>query len=223
MAKVCCASQAEIEKEVSFRYDYASSVPHLCLSCGFPVTRLDIKVGETGLDIGSGAGTDVFDAAARVGSEGFVYGLDLSPEMLRTARKSRRSAGILNCRFIRGSADNIPLPDSAVDFVMSNCAMNHLFDKLKAFSEIFRVMKTGGRVAISDIYARKRLEPEIRRDPAMWAACVGGAVTKGEYLRTLQKAGFSKIKIVEEKLSEKKKSYGIMSFTFTAYKAKEVR
>ncbi len=163
------------------------------LGCGTPLAAAKLAPGETVLDLGSGGGLDVFLAAKEVGPAGRALGLDFTDEMLALARDNQRRAGIANAEFIKGDIEAIPLPDASVDVVISNCVINLAPDKTKVFREISRVLRPGGRVAISDIVfqgSRAALPPEILGSLDAWGACVAGALEEGEYLDGLRQAGF---------------------------------
>lgn len=165
------------------------------LGCGNPTALADLRPGEIVLDLGSGAGIDVLLSARRVGPTGKAYGLDMTDEMLQIARANQKRAGVSNVEFIKGEIEAIPLPDGAVDTIVSNCVINLSTDKRKALTEAFRVLKPGGRFAVSDIVARRPLPESIRRDVEMWAGCLAGAIEENEYRDLLRVAGFDEIDI----------------------------
>lgn len=208
----------QIKNEIMERYNQEASGCCTSLSCGQPLYFLDPKPEENLLDIGYGLGMEMMKASAMVGEEGKVYGIDVSPAMQKAAAQTAQEQGINNCEFLSGEAENIPIKDQMVDGVFSNCVINHSLDKLKVYKEIYRVLKPGGRFVISDIYAKKELPEEIRNDPNMWAQCIGGAITKEEYLDAIQSAGFKSVSIIQENLSPKKAQYGIYNFTIKAVK-----
>ncbi|MGH2558540.1 MAG: arsenite methyltransferase [Thermomicrobiales bacterium] len=160
------------------------------LGCGNPTALAELLPGETVLDLGSGGGIDVLLSAKRVGPTGFAYGLDMTDEMLALAERNKTTAGVENVRFLKGEIEAIPLPDAAVDVVISNCVINLSADKGQVLREAFRVLKPGGRFAVSDIVVQGELSPELRGDLDAWAGCVAGALEEGEYRRLLAKAGF---------------------------------
>ncbi len=160
------------------------------LGCGNPTAIAGLRPGERVLDLGSGGGLDVFLAARQVGPTGFVYGLDMTDEMLALARANQRAAGVHNAEFRRGEIEKIPLPDAAVDVIISNCVINLSTDKPAVFREAHRVLKPGGRFAVSDVVALHPLSDEERADLASWAGCLAGALTAEEYLEGLTAAGF---------------------------------
>ena len=171
-----------------------SSTP---LGCGNPTAIADLHGGEAVLDLGSGGGEDVFISAARVGPEGRVYGVDMTEEMLALARRNQREAGIENVEFLKGTIEEVPLPDDSVDVVISNCVINLSADKPAVFREAARVLRPGGRFAVTDIVADSGMDEETRRDLAQWAGCLAGALTQGEFRRELQVAGFAEVELRE--------------------------
>jgi arsenite methyltransferase len=165
------------------------------LGCGNPTALAKLDAGETVLDLGSGGGIDVLLSARRVGPTGKAYGLDMTDEMLALARENRRKAGVENAEFLKGEIENIPLPDNSVDVVISNCAINLSADKDKVLREAFRVLKPGGRFAVSDVVVRGDVPEQVRRSMEMWVGCIAGALHDDEYIGKLVKAGFSGIGI----------------------------
>jgi len=163
--------------------------------CGNPTALATIQPGDTVLDLGSGGGIDVFLSARRVGPTGKVYGLDMTDEMLALAQENQQKAGVTNVEFLKGDIERIPLPDNFVDLIISNCVINLSPDKDQVLQEAFRVLKPGGRVAVSDIVVRGSLPQEIRRSVELWAGCVAGALEETVYLMKLQQAGFEQISI----------------------------
>ncbi len=163
------------------------------LGCGNPTALAQLNPGDTVLDLGSGGGIDVLLAAKRVGPTGKVYGLDMTDEMLTLARENQRKAGAENVEFLKGEIENIPLPDKTVDLIISNCVINLSADKDKVFREAFRVLKPGGRFAVSDVVVRGPVPPEIRRNVELWIGCVAGALEEAEYRSKLAAAGFDAI------------------------------
>jgi arsenite methyltransferase len=163
------------------------------LGCGNPTALAELKAGETVLDLGSGGGIDVLLSARRVGPAGKAYGLDMTDEMLALARQNQRKAGVTNVEFLKGEIEHIPLPDDAVDVIISNCVINLSADKDAVLAEAFRVLKPGGRVAVSDVVVRGEVPSEIRRSVELWIGCVAGALEESEYRAKLAKAGFQDI------------------------------
>ena len=165
------------------------------LGCGNPTALIDLREGETVLDLGSGGGIDVLLSARRVGPTGKVYGLDMTDQMLSLARENQRKAGVLNVEFLKGEIEHIPLPDNSVDVIISNCVINLSSDKGRVLREAFRVLKPGGRFAVSDVVVRGEVPPAIRRSVELWVGCVAGALEESEYRRLLTEAGFSGVEV----------------------------
>jgi arsenite methyltransferase len=165
------------------------------LGCGNPTALAQLQPGETVLDLGSGGGIDVFLSARRVGPTGKAYGLDMTDEMLALARENQKKAGIENVEFLKGEIENIPLPDNTVDVVISNCVINLSGDKDKVLKEAFRVLKPGGRFAVSDVVTRGEIPEDIRKNVLAWAGCIAGALEESEYAAKLANAGFEAIGI----------------------------
>jgi arsenite methyltransferase len=162
------------------------------LGCGNPTALASLKPGEVVLDLGSGGGIDVLLSAKRVGPTGKAYGLDMTDEMLALANENKRRAGAENVEFLKGEIEQIPLPDASVDVVISNCVINLSCDKSKVLSEAFRVLKPGGRFAVSDVVVRGDVPPAIRRNMELWIGCVAGALEEQEFLGLLRETGFVK-------------------------------
>ncbi len=165
------------------------------LGCGNPTLLADLRPGEVVLDLGSGGGLDVLLSARRVGPQGKAYGLDMTDEMLALAREHQRQAGIANAEFLKGQIEAIPLPDNTVDAIISNCVINLSADKDRVFREAFRVLKPGGRFAVSDIVTRGELPEPVRRSLALWTGCIAGARHEAGYRAGLAAAGFVEIAI----------------------------
>ena len=165
------------------------------LGCGNPTALAELHEGETVLDLGSGGGIDVLLSAKRVGPTGKVYGLDMTDEMLALANENKRKAGATNVDFLRGEIESIPLPDNSVDVIISNCVINLSSDKAKVLREAFRVLKPGGRFAVSDVVVRGETPDEVRRNMELWIGCVAGALEEMEYRDLLADAGFRRIDI----------------------------
>ncbi len=165
------------------------------LGCGNPTALAELKPGETVLDLGSGGGIDVLLSAKRVGPTGKAYGLDMTDEMLALARENQRKAGIPNAEFLKGEIEDIPLPDNSVNVIISNCVINLSADKDQVLREAFRVLKPGGRFAVSDIMVRGEVPAAIRRNMELWVGCMAGALEESEYLAKLTKAGFEVVSI----------------------------
>lgn len=165
------------------------------LGCGNPTALAELKPGETVLDLGSGGGIDVLLSVRRVGPAGKAYGLDMTDEMLALARDNQRKAGVENVEFLKGEMENIPLPDNSVDVIISNCVINLSADKGSVMREAFRVLKPGGRFAVSDIIVRGEIPAEIQRKVELWAGCLAGALKESDYRDKLKAAGFDNIDI----------------------------
>jgi len=165
------------------------------LGCGNPTALLDLHAGETVLDLGSGGGIDVLLSARRVGPTGKAYGLDMTDDMLALARENQRQAGVENVEFLQGEIERVPLPDAAVDVVISNCVINLSADKGRVLREAFRVLRPGGRFAVSDVVVRGPVPPAIRRSMELWIGCVAGALEEAEFRRLLEVAGFENVEI----------------------------
>ena len=192
----CCPPQTQ-EKPL-YQLNELQIIPQeageISLGCGNPLAMASLKPGETVVDIGSGGGIDVFLAANRVGKSGHVIGVDMTPAMLSRARESAQKNGYHQVEFRQGDAENLPVENNSVDVVISNCVINLTEDKGKAFQEIYRILKPGGRLEISDVVTANTLPEEIRNNPNDWAACVSGALPQQEYLDLIKFAGFTDLK-----------------------------
>ena len=202
----CCGTGSLLEGDALdpitgnlYGTDETSGLPAEALrasfGCGNPTALATIKPGETVLDLGSGGGIDVFLSAKRVGPAGKVYGLDMTDEMLSLARENQHKAGVTNVEFLKGEIERIPLPDNSVDLIISNCVINLSPDKDQAFKEAFRVLKPGGRLAVSDIVIRGAMPLEVKNSLNLWAGCVAGALEEAVYLKKLEEAGFESCSI----------------------------
>jgi arsenite methyltransferase len=165
------------------------------LGCGNPTALAQLNPGETVLDLGSGGGIDVLLSARRVGPSGKAYGLDMTDEMLALARENQQKAGVENVEFLKGEIENIPLPDNSVDLIISNCVINLSGDKDRVLREAFRVLKPGGRFAVSDVVTRGEVPPDVRQNMLLWVGCIAGALQDYQYVAKLAKAGFDDIDI----------------------------
>jgi len=165
------------------------------LGCGNPTAVAELREGETVLDLGSGGGIDVILSAKRVGPSGIAYGLDMTDEMLALANENKRKAGVENVEFLKGEIESIPLPDNSVDVIISNCVINLSADKDRVLHEAFRVLKPGGRLAVSDVVTRGDIAPEVRKSVLLWVGCIAGALEENEYRTKLEAAGFASIDI----------------------------
>src|SRR5271166_4849847 len=201
----CCgaapASDSGIDPITANLYDagQACQIPAeavlASLGCGNPTALARLNPGETVLDLGSGGGIDVLLSAKRVGPSGKAYGLDMTDEMLALARENQRKAGLENVEFLKGEIENIPLPDNSVDVVISNCVINLSGDKDRVLAEAFRVLRPGGRFAVSDVVVRGDVPAEVRRSMELWVGCIAGALEDTEYVTKLQGARFESIDV----------------------------
>jgi arsenite methyltransferase len=188
----CCSS----DPITGNLYDHAQtgSLPEKAvlasLGCGNPTALTQLKPGEVVLDLGSGGGIDVLLSARRVGPTGMAYGLDMTDDMLALARENQRQAGVTNVEFLKGEIENIPLLDGTVDVIISNCVINLSADKDRVLAEAFRVLKPGGRFAVSDVVVRGAVPDEVRRSMLLWVGCIAGALEENEYRAKLAEAGF---------------------------------
>ena len=165
------------------------------LGCGNPTALIDLRPGETVLDLGSGGGIDVLLSAKRVGPSGRAYGLDMTDDMLALARENQKQAAVTNVEFLKGEIENIPLPDNSVDVIISNCVINLSADKDRVLREAFRVLKPGGRFAVSDVVVRGNVPREVRQSMLLWVGCIAGALEENEYLAKLRVAGFAEASV----------------------------
>jgi ubiquinone/menaquinone biosynthesis C-methylase UbiE len=177
------------------RADLPDAAVLASLGCGNPTAVADLREGETVLDLGSGGGIDVLLSAGRVGPAGKAYGLDMTDEMLDLARRNAAEASAANVEFLRGHIEAVPLPDASVDVVISNCVINLSADKPAVLAEMFRVLRPGGRVGVSDVVAEDRLSPDDRAERGSYVGCIAGALSKGEYERGLAAAGFGDVSV----------------------------
>ena len=200
----CCGpakTAEEMSASVGYDTDELSAAPegsNLGFGCGNPVAIASLKEGETVLDLGSGAGLDAFLAAQKVGNKGKVIGVDMTPDMIKKAGSNCEKGGYKNVEFRLGEIETLPVEDSSVDIIISNCVINLSPDKAKVFQEAFRVLKPGGRIMVSDIVLKKELPDEIKNSPEAYAACISGACLKEDYLGYIRSAGFSNISIIKE-------------------------
>jgi len=177
-------------------------VTGLSLGCGDPVTIAELNQGETVIDLGSGGGIDCFFAARQVGPTGKVIGVDMTPDMLTKANANKAQLGYENVEFREGHIEALPVDDNTVDVVMSNCVINLSPDKAQVFREAFRVLKTGGRIAVSDIVTHGNFSAEMREDASQWAGCIAGAIDVNDYIQQMQDAGFIDIQVVDKQSAE---------------------
>ncbi|UCB52784.1 MAG: arsenite methyltransferase [Candidatus Zixiibacteriota bacterium] len=201
----CCGHYtAQYAKSIGYTEEELKSVPdesNLALGCGNPTALAQLKEGEVVLDLGSGAGLDCFLATNRVGPKGKVIGVDMTPEMLDKAKENAKRNGIENVEFRMGEIENLPVEDNSVDVVISNCVINLSADKPSVFREIHRVLKPGGRVAISDIALLKELSQKIRENAEAYVSCLAGAVLVDEYRKLVESSGLKDVKITEKSVS----------------------
>jgi arsenite methyltransferase len=194
-------SSKEISKRIGYSEEDINSVPegaNLGLGCGNPIALASLKGGETVLDLGSGGGFDCFLAAHRVGRNGKVIGVDMTPEMIDKSRENIRKSKYKNVEFRLGEIENLPVPDSSVDVVISNCVINLSTNKKCVFEEAFRVLKSGGRLMISDIVLMRKLPETIRKSVQAYIGCLSGAEMKDRYLQKIRDAGFHQVNVIEE-------------------------
>lgn len=200
----CCGNTAvsdDISKGVGYSKNELNTIPegaNLGLGCGNPVALASLRKGETVLDLGSGAGVDCFLAAERVGKNGKVIGVDMTPEMIEKARENAEKGSYDNVEFRLGEIENLPVADNSVDVVISNCVINLAPDKRRVFQEAYRSLKSGGRLMISDIVLLKELPDAIKASVEAYIGCVSGAILKNEYLEAIKAAGFQDIRIINE-------------------------
>jgi SAM-dependent methyltransferase len=199
-----CGSNMTVQKqsgELGYSVDEMSAVPdgsNLGLGCGNPTAIASLKKGEIVLDLGSGAGFDVFLAAKKIGPSGKAIGVDMTEEMLEKAKENAKKGGFANVEFKKGDIEDLPLDDNSVDVVISNCVINLAPDKAKVFKEIHRVLKNGGRLMVSDVVLVKELPEKLKNDKDLLIGCVSGAILKEDYLNLLKETGFSEITIHKE-------------------------
>ena len=193
----CCGGGTEVDPAFGaglYSADDQGELPAAAvaasLGCGNPTAVADLRVGETVLDLGSGGGIDVLLSARRVGPTGFAYGVDMTEEMLSLANANKAKAGLTNVSFLRGTIEDVPLPDESVDVVISNCVINLSTDKAAVLAEMFRVLKPGGRIGVSDVVAEDHLTPADRAERGSYVGCIAGALSTGEYSDGLAAVGF---------------------------------
>ena len=195
----CCGTDVDPITSRLYGEDQASEVPvealKASLGCGNPTALATLQPGETVLDLGSGGGIDVLLSARRVGPSGKAYGLDMTDAMLALARENQKRAGVTNVEFLKGEIEHIPLPDDSVDVIISNCVINLSADKDQVLREAFRVLKPGGRFAVSDVVTRGDIPVEIRERVLLWVGCIAGALEENDYRKKLQAAGFEGIDV----------------------------
>jgi arsenite methyltransferase len=198
-ASACCDSSLDPITSNLYGSDETGELPQdavlASLGCGNPTALAQLHPGETVLDLGSGGGIDVLLSARRVGATGKAYGLDMTDEMLSLAEENKRKSGLQNVEFLKGEIESIPLPDASVDVIISNCVINLSGDKDRVLREAFRVLKPGGRFAVSDVVVRGEVPPAIRKNMELWVGCIAGALEEMEYVHKLAKVGFEGIDV----------------------------
>ena len=200
----CCGSNnTDVSEKVGYTKEDLGSIPqeaNMGLGCGNPVALASLKEGETVVDLGCGGGIDVFLAAKRVGNKGKVLGIDMTEDMLNKARANAKKTGFKNVEFKLGEIENIPLDSSIADCIISNCVINLSEDKQKVFYEAFRILKSGGRLMVSDMVLLADLPEQVLKSSELYAGCVAGALRKEDYLDKIKKAGFKDINVIKENL-----------------------
>lgn len=206
-----------ITEAINDRYTNLSETS-CCLSCGGAINHAGAMPGEVCLDLGSGRGNDVIRLAEEVGNNGYVYGLDISEGMIAKATANLKKFEVGNAEIIQAELERIPLENDSINLVISNCTINHASDKPAVWNEVYRILKSGGRFVVSDIYATKPIAEEYRTDPLAVAECWAGSVTRAEYLTMLEAAGFNEIKILEESDPYPKGKAEVASLTISGIK-----
>jgi arsenite methyltransferase len=216
----CCSGDAGT-KLVDYNA-VAGVVPesNLGLGCGTPTQHAGLRPGEMVVDLGSGAGVDVFLAAREVGPAGRVIGVDMTPEMIERARENARKHAIANVEFRQGDIESMPVDDASVDVVISNCVINLAPDKKRVYSEMYRVLRPGGRFVVSDMVTYGQVPESVRKDLELWAGCVAGALDRGNYLDIIRQAGFERVNVKAESTYDapEKAEYGLQSVTLEGWK-----
>jgi SAM-dependent methyltransferase len=223
-----CGSKESVDVTAAIVPSYAGhdeavvETANLGLGCGDPVRFSGLREGMTVLDLGSGGGIDVFLAAREVGEKGRSIGLDMTDEMLERAEKNRQKLGIPNAFFVKGEIENIPLPGETVDWILSNCVINLVPDKKKAFAEMHRVLRDGGSFVISDIVTGEAVPDRYRTDTELWAGCVSGATERTEYIGMIREAGFARVEILSERPASETGNlpFSVQSITVKATKGR---
>ena len=206
-----------ITEAINERYTSLSETS-CCLSCGGAIHHAKPQPGEICVDLGSGRGNDVIRLAEEVGEKGFVFGIDISEGMIAKANATLEKFEVQNARILKAELESLPLRDDSIHLVISNCTINHASDKPTVWGEVYRILKSGGRFVVSDIYAVQPISEKYRNDPAAVAECWAGSVTRAEYLTMLEKAGFNDIKIFEESEPYAKGQAEVASFTISGRK-----
>ena len=225
----CCGcgnGSIEQAKKVGYSEKELEEIPKdsvMGLGCGNPTALAGLNEGEIVLDLGAGAGIDVFLAAKKVGPLGYVIGVDMTEEMVKKARASAEKHGYKNVEFRLGEIENLPVESNSVDVIISNCVINLSQDKLQTFKEAYRVLKPGGRVLVSDIVTEGQLPEEIKRNFDAWASCIGGALEKKEYLETIRRAGFRNVEIVSQQTYYEPGLHDTLNGKITSIKVKATK
>jgi len=204
-ASSCCCGSESVSEQLGYASDDLAAIPEgadLGLGCGNPLAMLELREGETVLDLGSGGGIDCFLAARRVGPTGHVIGVDMTPEMLARARRNAAAGGFGNVEFRLGEIEHLPVADESVDAIISNCVVNLVPNKAQVFADAFRVLKPGGRISLSDIVLLGEVPVSLRDSVEAYVACLSGAILKDEYLRLIEEAGFTDVRVVEARSFE---------------------
>ncbi|NYZ79590.1 arsenite methyltransferase [Candidatus Micrarchaeota archaeon] len=219
----CDHNASEQAKRIGYSKEELGKIPKeavMGLGCGNPTALADLREGETVLDLGAGAGIDVFLAANKVGPEGYVIGVDMTEEMIKKANKTAKKHGYKNVEFRFGEIEDLPVEDNSIDVIISNCVINLSTNKLRTYKEAYRVLKAGGRVLISDLVTEGELPEKIRRNFDAWAGCIAGALEKKKYIETIKKAGFRDVKIVSQNTYYEPGLKDILSGKITSVKIK---
>lgn len=206
-----------VNNAINLRYGGLSETS-CCLSCGGAINYAKAQAGERCVDLGSGRGNDVIRLAEEVGEKGYVYGIDISEGMIAKARTNLKKFEVKNAEILQAELESLPLEKESIDLVISNCTINHATNKEQVWAEVHRILKSGGRFVVSDIYATSPIPDEYRTDPEAIAECWAGAVTRAEYLTMLEEAGFKNIAIFEESKPYPKGKAEVASFTITGYR-----
>jgi SAM-dependent methyltransferase len=227
-ASSCCPAPTTYMRfsKLGYSLKEIESLPETVLKlsggCGNPISFVELKAGEKVLDLGSGGGIDVLLAARKVGENGRVIGVDFSEKMIDVARRNAEKMDVKNVEFRLGDLENLPVEDESIDVVISNCVVNLVPDKEKVFKEAYRVLKSGGRMIISDMVTDKKLPQSIRNNPVLWSSCIGGALPEREYVEAVERAGFQNVKIAERGISIERKRQGVCEGEFQGVKVYHV-